>query len=149
VWLDPRTVIGGSDAGAHLDMFCGATYTTVMLGEVVRDRRLVTLEQAVQQLTDVPARLYGLRDRGRVAEGWYADLVVFDPDTVGPHQERTRDDLPGGASRLYAGAQGMRHVLVNGRGIVHNDQFTDETPGTVLRSGRDTDTVSLPGSNGG
>jgi N-acyl-D-aspartate/D-glutamate deacylase len=149
VWLDPRSVIGGSDAGAHLDMFCGATYTTVMIGEVVRDRELVTMPQAVQQLTDVPARLYGLRDRGRVAEGWYADIVVFDPSTVGPLQERTRDDLPGGASRVYAGARGIEHVLVNGRRIVHHDEFTDETPGAVLRSGRDTETVSVPGSNGG
>lgn len=144
-WLDDRTIVGGSDAGAHLDMFCGATYSTVLIGEAVRDRRLLSLEEAVRQLTDVPARFYGLSGRGRVAEGWAADLVLFDPLTVAPQLERTRDDLPGGASRITAGADGIHHVLVNGRPIVADCELTDRRPGTVLRSGRDTETVPVPG----
>jgi N-acyl-D-aspartate/D-glutamate deacylase len=142
---DPRTIIGGSDAGAHLDMMCGAVYSTTLLGPAVRDHGVVTLEEAVHHLTDVPARLYGLRGRGRLAEGWAADLVVFDPATVGPGPLHTRTDLPGGASRLYADAVGVHHVLVNGVPIVSEGEATTETPGQLLRSGRDTDSVPARG----
>jgi N-acyl-D-aspartate/D-glutamate deacylase len=142
VWQDPRTVVGGSDAGAHLDMMCGAIYSTSMLGDGVRSRNLLSWEEAIRQLTDVPARLYGLRDRGRLAEGWWADVVVLDPERVGHGPERTRDDLPGGAGRLYAEGVGIEHVFVNGEEIVRAGSFTGALPGAVLRSGTDTDTVS-------
>jgi N-acyl-D-aspartate/D-glutamate deacylase len=148
-WRDPRTIIGGSDAGAHLDLFCGATYSTILLGECVRDRELLTLEEAVNQLTDVPARFYGVRDRGRIGPGAWADLLVIDPATIGPHTERTRDDLPGGASRIYAEADGIDHVLVNGRSVVERGELVAEEdadgrlPGRILRSGADTETVPI------
>ncbi len=144
VWRDPRAVVGGSDAGAHLDTMCGAVYSTSLLGDGVRKRQLLGVEEAVHLLTDVPARLYGLVDRGRLTEGWWADVVVFDPERVGPGPLRTRDDLPGGASRLYADATGVEHVLVNGTEIVTADRLTGAVPGRVLRSGVDTETAALP-----
>ena len=107
VWKDDRAVIGGSDSGAHLDMIDTFVYATSLLGPITRDGH-VSLEEAVRLLTDVPARLYGLRDRGRLATGWCADLVVFDPSTIGPGPVRTRQDLPGGASRLVRGRRGDR-----------------------------------------
>ena len=140
-WQDPRAVVGGSDAGAHLDTMCGAIYSTSMLGDGVRARGLLSWEQAVRQLTDIPARLYGLRDRGRLVPGAFADVVAFDPTTIGHGAVRTRDDLPGGASRLYADAEGVAHVLVNGTEIVRAGEYTGAVPGRVLRSGTDTDTV--------
>jgi N-acyl-D-aspartate/D-glutamate deacylase len=142
VWRDPRAVVGASDAGAHLDMLSTFDYSTAMLREAVVKRELLPLEEAVQLLTDVQARLYGMRERGRVAEGWHADLVVLDEQRVGPGPVHTRFDLPGGAGRLYAEAEGIEHVLVNGTEIVAGGELTGATPGTLLRSGRDTDTVT-------
>lgn len=143
VWRDDRAMIGGSDAGAHLDRMCGARYPTAFLGGIVRDRGLLSLEEAVHMMTDVPARLFGLRERGRIAPGWHADLVIFDPRTIGPEPIHTRNDLPGGSERLFAGAYGIRSVIVNGSEIVAEGEPTGARPGTVLRSGRDTDTVSV------
>jgi len=140
VWRDPRAMIGGSDAGAHLDMMSGAAYSTFVVGDAVRNGYL-SLEEAVHLITQKPARLYGLRDRGRITEGAFADLVCFDPQTIGPIGERTYDDLPGGASRIVAESRGVQHVFVNGTAIVHDSAYTGATPGTVLRAGRDTETV--------
>jgi N-acyl-D-aspartate/D-glutamate deacylase len=145
VWKDPRTVVGGSDAGAHLDLICGGIYSTHLLGDGVRERQLLSVEEAVHQLADVPARLYGLRDRGRIAVGWIADLVVFDPETVAPGPVHTRWDLPGGARRLYSEGIGVGHVVVGGTPIVADGELTDARPGRLLRSGRDTDTVTASG----
>jgi len=135
VWRDPRAVVGASDAGAHLDMFCMAGYSTFLVGPAVRDLGLLGIEEAVRLLTDVPARLYGLEGRGRIEPGAHADLVVFDPATVGPGRERTLDDLPGGASRLVVESAGVERVLVAGTEIVADGELTGTTPGTVLRRG--------------
>lgn len=135
VWRDPRAVVGASDAGAHLDMFCMVGYSTFLVGPAVRDLGLLGLEEAVRLLTDVPARLYGLAGRGRVEVGAHADLVVFDPATVGPGREHTVDDLPGGSSRIVVDAVGMEHVLVSGVPIVTGGEPTAAHPGTVLRRG--------------
>ena len=95
-------VLGGSDAGAHLDLMCHANYPTRVLGEVVRERGLLTVEEAVEMMTDRPARHYGLRGRGRIEPGWHADLVVFDPDHRGQRAGRAgggparRGRAPGG-----------------------------------------------------
>ena len=145
LWRDPRVVLGASDAGAHLDMIATFNYSTALLGDSVRDRGLLEVEEAVHLITDVQARLYGLRERGRLAEEWHADICVFDPATVGPGEVHTRFDLPGGAGRLYSEGDGIEHVLVGGEAIIDNGSTTEARPGTLLRSGRDTETVTVPG----
>jgi N-acyl-D-aspartate/D-glutamate deacylase len=136
--LDERVLVGGSDAGAHLDRMCGARYTTDLLANGVRKFGALTIEQAVRLLTDAPARLFGLRERGRLTEGWWGDIVVFDPDTVAPEPIVEVADLPGGCERLTAAAVGIDHVLVNGTEIVRGGVLTGAEPGTLMRSGRDT-----------
>jgi N-acyl-D-aspartate/D-glutamate deacylase len=142
LWGDQDILLGGSDAGAHLDRMCGGSFTTQFLADCLRGRRLMPMEQAVHHLTDRPARLFGLRDRGRIAQGFFADLTVFDPSTVGSQPARLTNDLPEGAVRLLAGSVGVHHVFVNGVETVRDGAPTGATPGTVLRSGRDTDTVT-------
>ncbi|MEU6115672.1 D-aminoacylase [Streptomyces sp. NPDC047117] len=141
-WEHEDVLLGGSDAGAHLDRMCGAPYTTRFLGDCLRGRRLVGLERAVQMLTDAPARLFGLRDRGRIAEGYHADLVLFDPARIDAGPATLVHDLPGDSPRLDSRARGVVSVRVNGVQTLRDDELTGAVPGTVLRSGRDTETVS-------
>ncbi|MYH72547.1 MAG: amidohydrolase family protein [Acidimicrobiia bacterium] len=142
---DPRVLAGGSDAGAHLDMMMTWGCTSALVGDTVRDRGLLSLEQAVNLVTDRPARHYGLRGRGRLAEGWYADIVVFDPARLTKAPVTTAWDMPGGGWRLTGGAEGIEHVLVNGVETQRAGVLTEARPGTVIRSGRDTDTVTAAG----
>jgi N-acyl-D-aspartate/D-glutamate deacylase len=120
----------------------GASYTTRFLGDCLRGRKLVPLERAVQMLTDDPARLFGLKDRGRIATGYHADVVVLDPDEVGAENATLVHDLPGGTARLMSEAKGVVRVYVNGVEIVVDNKPTGELPGSVLRSGVDTYTVA-------
>ncbi|MGI5444879.1 N-acyl-D-amino-acid deacylase family protein [Streptomyces sp. CA-243310] len=141
-WQHEDVMLGGSDAGAHLDRMCGAPYTTRFLGDCLRGRRLVPLEQAVRMLTDDPARLFGLRERGRITEGFHADLVLFDPERIEAGPATLVHDLPGDSPRLDARAIGIVSVRVNGVETIRDDEVTGAIPGIVLRSGRDTRTVS-------
>ncbi|MFC8512822.1 amidohydrolase family protein [Streptomyces sp. NPDC057257] len=141
-WQHEDVLLGGSDAGAHLDRMCGAPYTTRFLGDCLRRRKLVGLEQAVKMLTDDPAQLFGLRERGRVAEGFHADLVLFDPERIDAGTATLVHDLPGDSPRLDAKAIGIRAVWVNGVEAIRDDAVSGAVPGRVLRSGRDTRTVS-------
>jgi N-acyl-D-aspartate/D-glutamate deacylase len=141
VWSDPRAMIGGSDAGAHLDRMCGSNYPTSFLADCLRGRQLVPITHAVRMLTGQPAQLFGLRGRGLVALGFAADLFIFDPRTVGSEPASLVYDLPGHAPRLIAGSRGVVRVLVNGVETVRDGQPTGAVPGTLLRSGRDTASV--------
>jgi N-acyl-D-aspartate/D-glutamate deacylase len=143
LWKDDRTLIGASDAGAHIDMIDTFAFSTAVLQDGVRTHGVVTLEEAVYQMTDRPARYMGLIDRGLLAPGYHADIVVFDADTVGRGKTYFRFDVPGDQFRTYAEAEGVDHVFVNGVQIVRNGEHTGKLPGTVLRSGRDTRTVAL------
>jgi N-acyl-D-aspartate/D-glutamate deacylase len=142
VWRDGRAVIGASDAGAHIDTLCTFNYPTAMLS-AVRDNDVLPLEEAIRLLTTVPAELYGIRDRGVVAEGAWADIVVFDPERISSGVADMRYDLPAGGGRLYAEAQAIDHVLVNGTSLVQHGEIANTRPGYVLRAGQDTATPSL------
>ena len=142
LWLDERAMIGGSDAGAHLDRMCGAPYPTKFLNDCLHGHKLISMETAVKLMTSDPAALFGLKDRGVLRIGAIADVVVFDPATVGSHEPRLVTDLPGNSARLTADSVGMNHVFVNGVAILRDGVATGATPGTVLKSGRDTETVT-------
>ena len=134
-WQDPRAIVGGSDAGAHLDTMCGAVYSTSMLGDAVRARGLMSWEQAVRQLTDVPARLYGLRDRGRLAPGAFADVNVIDLAGLRLLTPELVTDFPLGASRFTQRAEGYDYTLVNGTVLVDHGELTGERPGRLVTAG--------------
>ena len=140
-WRDDRTIIGASDAGAHLDMIDTFAFSTQVLSLGVRERGLLGLEEAVHRMTDLPARTFGLRERGRLTPGYFADIVMFDPVTIACGPLHTRSDLPAGEGRLFCDAIGVEHVLVNGEPIVTHGRHTQALPGKVLRSGQDTRTV--------
>ena len=146
IWRDPRTVIGASDAGAHLNILGTFAYATYLLGTVVREQALLSLEEAIAMLTSEPAALYGLNQRGRLREGSFADIVVFDEGAIANAAVGTRFDLPSGAGRLYADAVGIDSVYVNGSEVVHAGEFTTSRPGKILRSGRDTSTPIMSAS---
>jgi N-acyl-D-aspartate/D-glutamate deacylase len=136
-WTDPRVVIGASDAGAHVDMLSMFDYSVALLA-LARQRQALPVQEAVRLLTSVPADLYGLKGIGRIADGYRADLVLFDPETVGPGRVSWQNDFPGGAGRLYGAPIGVESVFVNGVEIVHGGSLTGARPGRLLRSGVDT-----------
>lgn len=140
-WLLPRDgmLIGLADSGAHVSQLCDACFATDLLGNWVRDRQVMPLERAIHKLTAEPAALYGLVDRGVVAPGMAADLVVFDPDTVAPGPLRRVVDFPADGERLTADSpEGVRHVVVNGVPIRVDGQMVPEAqaarPGVLLRT---------------
>jgi N-acyl-D-aspartate/D-glutamate deacylase len=141
---DSRTVVGASDAGAHLDMIDSAMFTTRFLANAVRKYGTMSLEQAVRHVTHEPAKLVGIKERGLLKEGWHADVVIFDEATVGDSGVYTREDLPAGGARLYGDATGIRHVIVNGKEIIRDNAYRGTPAGQVLRPGIGTYTVGIP-----
>jgi N-acyl-D-aspartate/D-glutamate deacylase len=131
---DPRTLIGLSDGGAHVNMLCDAGYCTFLLGTWVRERGAMSLEYAVKRITSEPADFFGIKDRGRLVAGAAADVTVFDYNTVGsPQRGEMRADLPGGGKRLVMPARGVIHTIVNGTPTYEDAKYTGATPGQVIR----------------
>jgi len=131
------TTLGLSDAGAHVGQLCDAPLPTDLLGNWVRGRGVLSVEEAVNKLSKVAADLFGFADRGELRPGAYADVVVFDPATVAPGPLRRVRDFPAGAERLTADApSGMHHVLVNGRPVVQHGALVDaalsDKPGRLV-----------------
>jgi N-acyl-D-amino-acid deacylase len=133
---DPRTLVGLSDGGAHVDMLCDAGYATYLLGTWVRERSAMTLERAVQRITSEPADFFGIKGRGRLSPGLAADIAVFDYNTVGSARRgEMRSDLPGGGRRLVMPARGIEYTVVNGEVLYDQGKVSGGLPGQVLRSG--------------
>ena len=139
VLTHPTTVIGLSDAGAHASQLCDACFATHLLGRWVREKQTLGLEQAVRMLTLRPAEVFGIKDRGLLAQGRPADVVVFDPATVGASPLKRVHDLPAGADRLLSEGVGIDAVVVNGALLRRNgqDQIDPQgpLPGRLLRGG--------------
>ncbi len=131
----PAGLLALSDAGAHVDTLCDQGFTTYLLGHWVRDLGALPLEQAVRLVTAVPAERYGLHGRGRLAPGYAADLVLFDPARVAMRPTEMVYDLPRGQRRLLQRAEGIVDVLVNGTPVVADGAPTGRRPGRVLRGG--------------
>jgi N-acyl-D-aspartate/D-glutamate deacylase len=133
-------MIGLSDAGAHASQLCDACAPTELLGKWVREKGVLSLEEAVRRLTSQPAAVFGIADRGRLAPRLAADVTVFDPATVGCSPLRRVRDFPAGAERLVSDASGIRAVVVNG--VVLREDGRDRVdpdgalPGRVLRGGQ-------------
>jgi N-acyl-D-aspartate/D-glutamate deacylase len=132
---DKRTLLGLSDAGAHASQLCDACYSTHLLGHWVRERAALSLEDAVWRLTGHPHTAFRIPERGVVREGWHADLVAFDPATVGTTPVERVHDQPGGADRLVVGSTGIEHVWVNGTATRRaGEDLAGARPGRLLRS---------------
>ena len=138
--LNPNMVVGLSDAGAHASQLCDACQGTYLLARWVREKQALSLEQAIRMLTSRPAEVFGIGDRGRLAEGWPADVLVLDPNTVGASPLRRVWDMPGGANRLVSDASGIDAVIVNGTVLRRNGRDAlapdGNLPGKLLRHGR-------------
>src|SRR5204862_6326062 len=112
---DRSVLLGLGDGGAHLDMLCDSGYPTYVLGTWVRERKVLSLEEAVRRTTPDPADFFGIRDRGRLAPGLAADVTIFDPASVASAgRPERRYDLPGGAKRMVMRSQGIEYTIVNG-----------------------------------
>src|SRR6266699_1140816 len=129
----PRTVVTFSDSGAHVSQIMDASLQTHLLSYWVRTKQALTLEQAVRMLSFDNATHWGFSDRGLVREGFAADLVVFDPDTVAPEMPEVVNDLPAGARRLVQRARGISATVVNGETVLRDGKHTGALPGRLLR----------------
>jgi N-acyl-D-aspartate/D-glutamate deacylase len=124
-----------SDAGAHLNTnFCTAGESSYVLGEWVRERQLLDLEDAIRRYTFQPAHIMGLHDRGLVREGLAADLMVFDLARIGVKEDEISFDGPNGAPRRVQGADGVEYVIVGGQVVLDHGKHTGALPGRVLRA---------------
>ncbi len=133
--LDPNSMISLSDAGAHLTFLCDAGFGLHLLGYWVRERKLMTLQEAIRRITSEAAQIFGIKERGSIKPGMHADLLLFDPQTVGRQRARRVFDLPAGASRLTTPAIGVHGVWVNGSKVADQDGIRKDAvkAGKVLR----------------
>jgi N-acyl-D-aspartate/D-glutamate deacylase len=132
---DKNILLGLGDGGAHLDMLCDSGYPTYVLGTWVRERKVLSLEEAVRRMTSDPADFFGIKDRGRLKAGLAADIVLFSEKDIGSGGRPERlYDLPGGAKRMVMRSRGVEMTLVNGEVTWEKGALTGARNGKVLRS---------------
>ena len=129
---DPHVVVGGSDSGAHVSQIIDSSIPTFLLSHWVRAREAFTWEEGIRKLTFDPAMAFGFTDRGLIAEGRAADLVVFDPERVAPDLPHADTDLPAGATRLTQTAVGIDATIVNGQVLLRDGEHTGRLPGASV-----------------
>ncbi|MFT5174238.1 MAG: N-acyl-D-amino-acid deacylase [Gammaproteobacteria bacterium] len=129
----PRSVVTFSDSGAHVSQIMDSSLQTHLLSHWVREKQAFSLEEAVRELTFNPAMNWGIRGRGLLQPGYAADLLVFDPATIGPQMPEVVSDLPAGAKRLKQKADGIAATIVNGQIVLRNQEDTGARPGNLLR----------------
>jgi N-acyl-D-amino-acid deacylase len=129
----PYVLIGTSDAGAHVLFGADFGYGTILLGLWVRERQVMSLEQAIYKLTFHPASIFGLQGRGLLRPGYAADITIFDPKTVHAEEPEWANDFPAGTKRMVQRAVGVHYTIVNGTVINDHGQMTGELPGQVIR----------------
>jgi N-acyl-D-amino-acid deacylase len=135
IFSSPHVLLGQSDAGAHVaNANPGFGFATTMLAYWVRERQIMSLEDAVKKLTFVPASVFGIRDRGLLRRGLAADVMVFDPEKIDLVEPEKVQDLPGGAPRYIQRAKGIHYSIVNGSVLMKTGVHTGTYPGKVLRS---------------
>jgi len=130
----PNAIIGLSDGGAHVQFQSGFGFSTRLLSEWVREKGVMSVEQAVRRLTFDSASIFGLYDRGLLRPGLAADITIFDPDTVRPLPLEVVHDFPTGAKRINEPAEGILATVVNGEVLMENGKHTGALPGRVLRN---------------
>jgi N-acyl-D-amino-acid deacylase len=128
----PLIHVGASDAGAHISQFCGAGDTSDLMERFVRKLGMMSLERAVQRLTGDLAEVWGIANRGKIREGFAADLVLFDPDTIARREEEFVSDFPGEARRYICHADGIDAVIVNGEVVRENGTYTEARAGRTV-----------------
>jgi N-acyl-D-aspartate/D-glutamate deacylase len=135
IFCNPNVLLGQSDAGAHMaNGNPGFGFSTLMLAYWVRERKLMTLEDAIKKMTFLPASVFGIHDRGLLRRGMAADMFVFDPDTIDQTKPGSGQRPPRRRAALHQGAKGIHYTIVNGTVLMKNGTHTGAYPGKVLRS---------------
>jgi N-acyl-D-aspartate/D-glutamate deacylase len=133
IMKSPYVIIGTSDAGAHVQFGADFGYCTTLLGMWVRDRQLISLEQAIHKLTFHVASVYGIEGRGLLRPGFAADVTIFDPNTIKACAPEWAEDYPAATRRLIQRSEGIAQTIVNGRVVYEEGKLSGEMAGTVLR----------------
>ena len=133
ILTSPYTVIGTTDGGARPDKMDRYEYSTRLLGYWVREKQIIPLEEAIYRLSGKTALMHDLHDRGFIAPGKAADLVIFDPDTIASKPREPVHDLPDGGLHVRREAIGIDYVIVNGEVLLEGGEHTGALPGQVLR----------------